>query len=343
MERGVFKATITATERPQQVSKPRAGILQQLWGSRIAYLYIIPAVAVMFVITVIPILYQVYISFTDFGIKNLKVGSAAPNFVGLNNYVKVLTNNVNITNYDFWRILQFNIVWTVVNVFFHVVIGVGVAVLLNRKRLFGRKFYRSIFLIPWAMPAFVIAVVWRNMYNTQDGAINQLLSAIVGHPVLIPWLENNAADPIPFISLLPLSFFAALITNIWLGWPFMSVVATGALQSVPGELYEASTIDGATKWQQFWNVTVPMIRPAMIPAIMLGTIWTFNAFNLIYFITEGGPFGRTEILVTEAYKMVNPGRVYGVAAAFSIIVFFILLVITLINNRVTRATESLYA
>ena len=100
-------------------------------------------------------------------------------------------------------------------------------------------------------------------------------------------------------------------------------------------------MDGATKWQQFRNVTVPSIRPAMVPAIMLGLIWTFNQFNVIYFISNGGPYGRTEILVTQAYKLVNPGQLYGVASAFSIIVFFILLVITLLTNRITRATESI--
>jgi arabinogalactan oligomer/maltooligosaccharide transport system permease protein len=120
----------------------------------------------------------------------------------------------------------------------------------------------------------------------------------------------------------------------------MTVVATGALQSIPDELYEAASIDGASGWQKFWSVTVPMIRPAMVPAIMLGTIWTFNNFNVIYFISKGDPFGRTEILVTQAFKLVYEQRLYGVAAAFSIVVFLILLVITLINNRVTRATEA---
>jgi arabinogalactan oligomer/maltooligosaccharide transport system permease protein len=224
-------------------------------------------------------------------------------------------------------------VWAFSNVIFHVAIGVIVAMVLNRKKLVGRRLYRSLFLIPWAMPPFVVALVWRNMFNTQFGAINQLFG------VQIPWLESNAPDPIPFLSLLPLSYFALLITNVWLGWPFMSVVATGALQSVSQELYEAADMDGASRWQRFWNVTVPSIRPAMVPAVMLGLIWTFNQFNVIYFVSQGGPYGRTEILVTQAYKFVSEKRLYGLASAFSIIVFFILLVITLITNRITKATE----
>jgi arabinogalactan oligomer/maltooligosaccharide transport system permease protein len=137
-----------------------------------------------------------------------------------------------------------------------------------------------------------------------------------------------------------LAFYAVLIANIWLGWPFMTVVATGALQSIPPDLYEAADVDGATKWRQFRQITLPLIRPAMVPAIMLGTIWTFNQFNVIFFITAGGPRGQTDLLVTQSYKLIQQEQLYGAAAAFSIVVFFVLLVITLINNRITRATKA---
>jgi arabinogalactan oligomer / maltooligosaccharide transport system permease protein len=330
-------ATITA--QPGQVAPAESAVVfkkksiwQQIREGKVAYLYILPSALIMLVITIYPLVFQIWMSFTNYGVKNLRTNN--PDFVGLNNYANVITGNLPITNYDFWRLLTFNIWWAISNVIFHVTIGVLVALVLNRKRLFGRRVYRAIFLIPWAMPPFVVSLVWRNMFNTEFGAINQLVGT------QIPWLETNAPDPFPFLSFLPLAYFAVLITNVWLGWPFMSVVATGALQSVPSEMYEAAEMDGATKWQQFWNVTVPSIRPAMVPAIMLGLIWTFNQFNVIYFITQGGPYGRTEILVTQAYKLVNPQNLYGVAAAFSIIVFFILLGITLLTNRVTRATES---
>jgi arabinogalactan oligomer/maltooligosaccharide transport system permease protein len=275
-------------------------------------------------------------SFTNYRLANLNPRNPPAAYVGLDNYANIISSNLPITNYDFWRLLTFNIWWAVSNVIFHVTIGIIIALVLNRKKLFGRRFYRALFLIPWAMPAFVTALVLRNMYNTEFGAINMLLGRE------IPWLETWATDPIPFLPFLPLAYFAALITNVWLGWPFMSVVATGALQSVPVEMYEAAEMDGASKWEQFWNVTVPSIRPAMVPAIMLGLIWTFNQFNVIYFVTQGNPYGRTEILVTQAFKLVNPGGLYGIASAFSIVVFFIPLGITLLTNRITRATESSY-
>ncbi len=329
---------------------------RQLRASLGPWAYIAPAGLVMLFITLFPQLFQVWMAFTDFRIRNLRFNvfnpetwsQFAPPFVGLSNFVKILTNQLAIENYDFWRILLFNITWTVTNVFFHVALGIIIALALNSKKLWGRKIYRALFVLPWAMPGYITALTWKNMYDPRFGAINQLIGVInnflgTSFPTDTRWMDV-AQPPIGGpLSFLPLSFYCVLLANVWLGWPFMTVVATGALQAIPKELYESASIDGANGWQQFWRITLPMIRPAMVPAIMLGTIWTFNQFNVIYFITNGGPFGRTEILVTQAFKLVYEQRLYGVAAAFSIVVFLILLVITLINNRVTRATEAYYA
>jgi arabinogalactan oligomer/maltooligosaccharide transport system permease protein len=145
--------------------------------------------------------------------------------------------------------------------------------------------------------------------------------------------------PFPNIPL-TLSYFALLITNIWLGWPFMTIIATGALQSIPKELFEAAEIDGATGWQKFWRITLPLIRPAMVPAAVYGIVVTFNLFTLIFFLSAGGPLRQTEILLTVAFRLVNEQRAYGVAAAFSIYVFLILLGLTLLTNYISKATES---
>jgi len=333
-----------------------ATLRHQLRASLGPWLYIAPAGLVMLVITFFPQLFQVWMAFTDFRIKHLRFNvfnpetwaQFAPPFVGFANFYKIITNQLAIENYDFWRILLFNLTWTVSNVFFHVVLGVIIALALNSKGLFGRRIYRALFVLPWAMPGYITALTWKNMYDPRFGAINQLIGIInnwlgTSFPTDTRWMDV-AQPPIGGpLSFLPLAFYCVLLANVWLGWPFMTVVATGALQAIPEELYEAASIDGASGWQKFWKITAPLIRPAMVPAIMLGTIWTFNQFNVIYFISGGGPFGRTEILVTQAFKLVYEQRLYGVAAAFSIVVFFILLFITLINNRVTRATEAYYA
>jgi arabinogalactan oligomer/maltooligosaccharide transport system permease protein len=350
---------VTTAEKPQENrwGKWWSRFKEDVRISRRAWLYIAPAGLLMMVVTFFPQIYQWWMAFTDYSISHLRFNMFVPstwekfmpNYVGFDNFVRVITSQLAVTNYDFGRILLFNITWTLSNVVFHVVLGVMIAIALNSKGLLLRRFYRAIFILPWAIPGLISAFVWRNMYDPRFGAVNQLITKaneFLGQVILpsdVRWFEQLVPPIGGIASFLPLSFYAVLMANIWLGWPFMTVIATGALQSIPSELYEAATVDGANGWQQFWRITVPLIRPAMVPAIMLGTIWTFNGFNVIYFITRGGPLNRTELLVTQAFKLVFEQRLYGVAAAFGIVVFFILLIITLINNRVTRATEAYYA
>jgi len=316
---------------------PRGGRRRAAWiEARLAYLYILPAFVILALVTFYPIGYQIWMSITDYTNRNLR--GRAPEYVGLDNFRRILTNDLGIANYDFYRLLAFNVTWTLVNLVFHVVLGIAIALLLNRNDIIGKKFFRAIYIFPWAMPPLVVAVVWRNMFDNQAGAINLLLGSL-GLPNDISWLTST--DPvIPGFGLLPLSFFAVLITNVWLGWPFMMVVATGALQSIPGDLYEAAKLDGANRSQQLRDITLPLLSPAMVPAIMYGSILTFNQFNVIYFITGGGPSGQTEILVTQAYRLVQSQQLYGVAAAFSLIIFFVLLCITLAQNRFLRGLET---
>ncbi len=329
-------AAVTPTPQPGKIEVGKA-----LWEGRLAYLYILPAFLIMAFITFYPIVYQVWMAFTNFELRHLRLQN--PEFVGFENFVRVL-GGLPIPNYSFGRILVFNIVWTFVNVFLHVTLGILVAVALNTKNLPGKRLYRSLFIIPWALPSLVSGMVWNNMWHERFGAVNLLLQEL-GLPGNIRWLqETQPVINIPQIGLvLPLSFFAVLIANVWLGWPFMMSIATGALQSIPEELYEAALVDGASGWQKLWRITLPMIRPAMVPATMIGIMMTFNQFNVIYFVTGGGPLGLTQILVTQGFNLVNQQGWYGVASAFNLIVFLILAVITLITNRISRATEPYYA
>ncbi len=274
------------------------------------YLYLLPALAVMALITFYPLGYQVWMSFTDFGLKNFRVNNpVAPTFVGLDNYTRIATSQLQIPNFEFLRLVLFNLWWAFSNVVLHVIIGVLVAVVLNTPGLLFRGFYRALFILPVVIPSLIVATVWRNMFDTDAGAINfllQTLGGIVGLPADLPafhldWLRQ-ADDPIPFIPL-PLAYFAMLTANTWLGWPLNAVVATGALQSIPGDLYEAADMDGANSWQKFRTVTIPFLRPAMLPYAIYGFVVTFNLFFLSYFMTQGEPFGRTEILVTQAYRL----------------------------------------
>jgi len=317
--------------------------------ANLPYLYLLPAFLVMGVITFYPLVYQVIISFTDFQTKDLLLQLASPklSWIGIQNYKDIITGGLPVQNFEFFRVLTYNIWWATTNVMVHVPAGVLIAVLLNTPGLWAKRIYRAIYVLPVVIPPIVVATVWRNIFDEQYGAMNQFLTTFAGwfgaiDPVHIRWL-NEYTPPIPWLlpnGPLTLAYYAMMIANFWLGWPFMTMVATGALQSIPKDLYEAASIDGASGSQQFWRVTVPLLRPAMIPAAVYGFTLSLNLFNFVYFMTNGGPARSTEIMVTFAYSLVRDLRLYGAAAAFSVIVFFVALVIFLITNRITHATES---
>ncbi len=313
------------------------------------YLYLAPAFIVMGIITFYPLVYQFIISFSDFQTKDLLGGltSSKLNWIGIKNYIEIFTGGLPVQNFEFFRVLTYNFWWAITNVAVHVPAGILIAVLLNIPGIWFKRFYRAIYVLPVVIPPLVVATVWRNIFDEQYGAMNQFL-AVITHllgnvdPVRIRWLFEYQ-PPIPWLlpnSPLPLAYYAMMIANFWLGWPFMVLVATGALQSISKELYEAADMDGATGVQQFWNITLPLIRPAMIPAAIYGFTISFNLFNFVYFMTGGGPARSTEILVTFAYDLVRNLRLYGAAAAFSMIILAVALVIFLITNRVTRATAT---
>jgi arabinogalactan oligomer/maltooligosaccharide transport system permease protein len=330
---------MSAASAGSGLARPRGTRLPR--DARTAYLYIAPALLVMAIITFYPLLFQVYISFTDFQFRNLLPNNPA-NFVGVDNYLRIAQDRLNIPNFAFLRMLAFNLWWAASNVVIHVIIGVGVALLLNQPGLRFRRFWRALYILPVVIPPIIVATVWRNMFDTRDGVINQALiglgalARIPAEAFEIDWLRA----PQDILPLMPLAFFALLIANTWLGWPLNAVVATGALQSIPKELYEAAEMDGAGAWQRFRNVTLVFLRPAMLPYAIYGFVITFNLFYLSFFMTAGGPFGKTELLVTQAFRLASQQRLFGVAAAFAVFMFFILLAITLLVNRAAKATAS---
>jgi arabinogalactan oligomer / maltooligosaccharide transport system permease protein len=313
------------------------------------YLYLVPAFLVMGIVTFYPLVYQVIVSFTDFQTKHLLLGLASPDLqnIGLKNYIDIITGGLPVQNFAFFRVLTYNFWWAISNVALHVPTGIIIAVILNTQGLWFKRLYRAIYVLPIVVPPLVVATVWRNIFDEQYGAMNQFLTSMVAFlgqegPVRIRWLTEYK-PPIPWLlptGPLPLAYYAMMIANFWLGWPFMTLVATGALQSIPKDLYEAASIDGATGVQQFRTVTVPLIRPAMIPAAIYGFTLSFNLFNFVYFMTGGGPARSTEILITFAYDLVRNLRLFGAAAAFAVIIFFVALAVFLVTNWLTKATET---
>ena len=205
------------------------------------------------------------------------------------------------------------------------------AVVLHQSFIKGKSAWRVLLILPWAVPQYITALTWRGMFNSEFGAINLMLDKVLN------------AGPVEWLTDPLMAFSAAIITNIWLGFPFMMVIALGGLQSIPGELYEAAEVDGASAWTQFWQITAPLLRPVMIPAITLGTIWTFNNINVVWLISNGGePNDQTHILVSYVYEAAFSMYRFGWAAALSMVIFGILFLFTQVFLNRTQATESVY-
>ena len=195
------------------LSSRKSGFWSRFPDVRLAFLYILPAFVVMAFITFYPIAYQFWLSITDFELKHLRLMN--PDYVGLQNYIRVIVSGLPVTNYDFWRILVFNLFWTFVNVFLHVSLGTLIAMALNAKDLPGKRIYRSLFVIPWALPSLISGMIWANMWHDKFGGINLLLQEL-GLRGDIRWLlDTNPVVNLPQIGLvLPLSFFAVLIAKV---------------------------------------------------------------------------------------------------------------------------------
>ncbi len=300
--------------------------------NRAAYWYILPPLVGLVALTFYPVIFGFYISFTD------RVGQQSPSFnlIGAANYVQVFQQP------DLVMVATTTLVWTLVNVALHVSIGLFLAVLLNRK-LRGRVLYRALLLLPWAVPSYITTLAWRGMFDSRQGLINQLIGP-VGWQIMgcgtsaCQWLTATNS---------PLPLIAVIVTNVWLGFPFMMMVFSGALQGIPPELYEAADVDGVSGWQKFRRITLPLLKPSIVPASLLGFIWTFNMFNVIYLMTAGRPpvpgmrAGATDILITYVYRVgFQPPFQQGFAAAYSVVIFFMLLGFGLFYTKYTGALEA---
>jgi len=331
----VTAETLTQDKPPRRPDPVRRGWLRRSWDKHsYAWAMVLPVVIVLGVLIFYPLARGIFLSFTNLteanqaaeictksitGTESCKPNPNGWEVVGLDNYVRVLSGEVG----EFWQWFGTTLIWTVGCVVFHYGIGLGLAVLLNRP-LRGRGVYRVLLILPWAVPAFVSAFAWRFMFNQKFGLFNGLLSAIGMDPVT--WFDNRWT-----------SLFTAIATNIWLGVPFMMIALLGGMQTIPAELYEAATIDGATPWQRFVNVTLPGLQSVSMTVILLGTIWTFNMFPVIFLVTQGQPAGQTEILVTGAYRAAFQGlRNYSLSATYGVLILSILLVFALLYRRALR-------
>jgi arabinogalactan oligomer/maltooligosaccharide transport system permease protein len=249
--------------------------------------------------------------------------------VGFANYSRILTDPT--IRSGFIKIFIWNMAFAIVSVLSTFLLGMLIALLFNDPKLRGKAFYRSLLILPYALPGFVTALVWKGMFNQDYGIINQTLG------LSVDWLGTEWGAKT-----------AILITNLWLGFPYMFIVCTGALQSIPQDVREAATIDGANAFRTLRSIIMPLLLVAVGPLLLASFAFNFNNFGLIYLLTKGGPFsgadtsiGSSDLLITYAYRLAFSGSApnYGFAAAVSVVIFAIVAILTLPGFRKTKALE----
>ncbi len=313
-----------------------------------------PAVVALLIFTVYPFFFNILLSFSDLRIRTFNcyspaaigtcqldhlygVDYAAKNFrdvfvdVDANGQITGWGRLLRTENSTFPTLFIRTVIWTFLNVVFHFGGGLGLALLLNQKIRF-KGLYRSIIVIPWAIPQVIVALSWKGEFHSQFGFINVMLTQLGMAPV--SWLDDPTS-----------AFIAVVFINIWLGIPFYMVILLGGLQSLSRDYFEAAEIDGANGWQRFRHITLPLLRPIISPAVTLDVIWTFNLVNIIFLVTGGGPRESTDILVTALYNAAfGPAATQrlGFAAAFSIVLFVILFAFAVIWLRVSGGLKEVY-
>ncbi len=289
-------------------ARARAGDLRaSLRRSLPAYKYVAHAVVAIALLVVLPLAAGAVTSFFAGPHDHLR-------YVGLANYAAILTARGGplFAHGSFYLTLIVTVAWTVANVALHLALGLLLGVALSRPLLRLRALYRVLLVLPWAVPSYVTALAWKGMFHRQYGAVNALLRAV-------------GAEPVSWFSSFSTAFAANVATNTWLGFPFMMVVVLGALTSIPRDVLEAAEVDGATRWQRFRFVTLPLLGPTLLPAVILGSVWTFNMFNVVFLVSGGDPDETTDILVSEAYRWAfTRDAQYGYAAAYAVLIFLLL-------------------
>ncbi len=276
-------------------------------------LLVLPIIIWLVVVFLYPFLNTFYFSMTD----QRLIGSNA-NFVGLATFWNILIQE------DFWIALYNTMVWTVSSVTLQVLLALMAALLLNQQ-FWGRNFFRTWIILPWAIPYSVIAVIARWMCSSTFGVINWVLIQI-----------GLISEPLNFLGSLDLAMITSIMVNVWKWFPFVAVTYLAVLQGIPEELYEAARIDGCNVWQEFIYVTLPSLRISIGTTTLLMTFWNFNTFGLNWLLTAGGPATATTTLPILVYKKAFQSFRMGEASGLSVLMFIILLVYTIFYNKLTQ-------
>jgi trehalose/maltose transport system permease protein len=315
MSQGVAAAPLpTGAAPPKSIDNPQSG-----WAKareRLAWILVAPSIIVVALVALYPLLQSFRLSFT-----NARFGSPRPEvFVGFDNYIRLFNDDV------FLAALQHTVVFTVASVAVETVLGISIALIIN-SNFQGRGVVRTSMLIPWAIPTVVSSQLWRFMYNQDNGVINDLLVnrlRILDQPVA--WIANPTTS-------LP----AIIAVDVWKTTPFMALLLLAGLQIIPGDVYEAATVDGANKWQQFWQITLPLLRPALLVALIFRTLDAFRVFDVI-FVMKGTALDTISLAIYARQTMIDE-QFLGRGAAASVLIFLCIALLVAIYTRLVRVEE----
>jgi trehalose/maltose transport system permease protein len=299
----------------QSVDIPHVGWMKA--RERLAWFLVAPSVLIVALVAIYPLFQSFRLSFT-----NARFGSTRPEiYVGFDNYIRLVNDNV------FISALGHTVTFTVASVAIETVLGIAIALIIN-SNFTGRGVVRTSMLIPWAIPTVVSSQLWRFMYNQDNGVINDVLVnrlGILDSPVA--WIANaNTSLP------------AIIAVDVWKTTPFMALLLLAGLQIIPGDVYEAATVDGASKWQQFWQITLPLLKPALLVALIFRSLDAFRVFDVV-FVMKGAALDTITLAIYARQTMIDE-QWLGRGAAASVVIFLCISLMVIVYSRLVRVEES---
>lgn len=285
----------------------------------IGYLYVLPALLYMMYFVGYPIIRNIILSLQNVTVKTLN--APVKELIGLNNYLELFRDKIMINS------LINTLVFTVACLIVQFIIGFALALFLSRK-FASAKMVRGLLMIPWMIPITVTALIFKFIFSTNVGILNQSLMLLKLISAPVDWLTSPGT-----------AMFALIFANVWIGIPFNMILLSTGLTIIPTELYESASIDGANRIQSFIRITFPLLKPTIESVLVLGFIYTFKVFDLVYVMTGGGPVNSTHMLSTYAYKLSFGIFQYSKGAAVANIMFVVLLIVSLFYLKLTYEEE----
>lgn len=310
-------------EKGEEVPTLKQDIKNLFNGNLHITLMTLPCIGIL-IFNIVPLVYMISMAFTTYSKENEKL--ILFDWDGLNQFMRVLNMNGNIGR-QFWHVLGWTIVWAIFATFLNYILGMILAMIINRKETKGKAFWRFCFVLSIAVPQFVTLMIM-NIMLQPSGAINVLLQNL-----------GLITEPIPFWSNATLARITIIVINLWVGIPYTMLQVTGILQNIPAELYEAAKMDGAGPAKIFFKITLPYMLFVTTPYLIASFVGNINNFNVIYLLSGGGPTyvgdtaGQTDLLVTWLYKLTIDQQYYNLGAVIGIMTFVILTIVTLVTYR----------